>query len=158
MSRFVSPALDQLDRLRQPLTSGERMVVDLFHAELPEDWEIYIQPHLNGLRPDIVILNPKVGIAVFEVKDWDLGAMEYWVENRAHKGPALLARKDGKRFSIQTQNPVGKIFRYKQEIHELYCPRLNAHAGLATITAGVIFPFSSQAGVCNLLEPCLKIP
>lgn len=80
MSRFVSPALDQLDKLRQPLTPGERMVVDLFHTELPEDWEIYIQPHLNGLRPDIVLLNPKVGIAVFEVKDWNLGAMEYRVE------------------------------------------------------------------------------
>ena len=135
MIRFVSPPLDQLDKLRQPLTPGERMVVDLFHAELPEDWEIYIQPHLNGLRPDIVLLNPKVGIAVFEVKDWNLGAMEYRVKERAHKCPVLLARKDGKRFSLQSQNPVEKIFRYKQEIHDLYCPRLNARAGFATITA-----------------------
>lgn len=156
MSRFVSPGLDQLDKLRQPLTPGERMVVDLFQAELPDDWEIYIQPHLNGLRPDIVLLNPKVGIAVFEVKDWDLGAMDYWVEERAHKAPVLLARKDGKRFSIQYQNPVEKIFRYKQEIHELYCPRLNARAGFATITAGVIFPYSSQPSVYQLLGPCLK--
>lgn len=156
MTRFVSPAIDQLEKLRQPLTSGERMVVDLFHAELPEDWEIYIQPHLNGLRPDIVLLNPKVGIAVFEVKDWDLGAMEYWVEERAHRGPILLARKDGKEFSLQSQNPIEKVFRYKQEIHELYCPRLNARAGFATITAGVIFPFSPRTRVFRLLEPCLK--
>jgi hypothetical protein len=44
---------------------------------LPIDWEIYVQPHLNGLRPDFVLLNPRIGIAVFEVKDWDLSAMGY---------------------------------------------------------------------------------
>ena len=34
--------------------------------------------NLNGLRPDIVPLHPGVGVAVFEVKDWDLGAMQYY--------------------------------------------------------------------------------
>jgi hypothetical protein len=156
MGRFVSPPIDQLDKLRQPLTKGERFVFDFFHAHLPEEWEIYIQPHLNGLRPDFVLLNPNSGIAVFEIKDWDLDAMEYWVEERPGKSPILLAKKDGKRFSIQSQNPVEKVSRYKQELHELYCPRLEKNAGFAVITAGVIFPYAKDQRVNELLSPCLQ--
>lgn len=155
VERFVSPPIDQLEKLRQPLTAGERLVFDLFKEKLAPEWEIYIQPHLNGLRPDFVLLNPDVGIAVFEVKDWDLGAMRYWTEMREGKTPKLCASDGKNSFSIQSQNPIEKIFRYKQEIHNLYCPRLNGQAGFATITAGVIFPFSSQAQINILLKPCL---
>ncbi len=156
MPRFVSPPANQLHKLRQPLTEGERQVFDFFNAHLSPEWEIYVQPHLNGLRPDFVLLHPKAGIAVFEVKDWDLDAMEYWVEERAGGSPVLLAKKDGKRFSIQSQNPVEKVYRYKQEIHELYCPRLNQRAGFATITAGIIFPFAQDEKVMALLSSCLR--
>lgn len=156
MGRIVSPPIDQLDKLRQPLTKGERLVFDFFHAHLAEEWEIYIQPHLNGLRPDFVLLNPNAGIAVFEVKDWDLAAMDYWVEGRPGKSPILLARKDGKRFSLQSQNPIEKIYRYKQELHELYCPRLEKNAGFAVITAGIIFPYAKDDKVNSLFSSCLN--
>ncbi len=156
MERFVSPPINQIEKLRQPLTKGERFVLDFFHEHLPKEWEIYIQPHLNGLRPDFVLLNPNSGIAVFEVKDWDLDAMEYWVEERPYKSPVLLAKKDGKRFSLQSQNPIEKVFRYKQELHELYCPRLEKNAGFAVITAGVIFPCAQDKRVNELLSPCLR--
>lgn len=155
MERFVSPPIDQLEKLRQPLTAGERLVFDLFNEGLAPEWEIYIQPHLNGLRPDFVLLNPNVGIAVFEVKDWNLDAMRYWTEEREGKAPKLCASDGNKSFSIQSQNPIEKVFRYKQEIHNLYCPRLNGQAGFATITAGVIFPFARQEQINILLKPCL---
>ena len=155
MERLVSPSIGQLNRLRQPLTSGERMVFDLFNSSLSLEWEIYIQPHLNGLRPDFVLLNPNVGIAVFEVKDWNLNAMKYWVEERDGSSPKLMANDGVKSFSIQDQNPIDKINLYKQEIHELYCPRLNGKGGFAAITSGVIFPFATQAAVDSLLGPCL---
>ena len=154
MQRFVSPPINQIDKLRQPLTKGERIVFDFFHAHLPCEWEIYIQPHLNGLRPDFVLLHPRVGIAVFEVKDWDLDLMEYWVERRQGKPPILLAQKDDKRFSRQKDNPVEKIYIYKQELHELYCPRLNQNAGFAVITAGIIFPFAQEKKLSDLFSEC----
>ncbi|WP_374379746.1 nuclease-related domain-containing DEAD/DEAH box helicase [Pseudomonas fluvialis] len=155
MERFVSPPIDQLERLRQPLTAGERLIFNLFNEKLAPEWEIYIQPHLNGLRPDFVLLNPNVGIAVFEVKDWNLDAMRYWTEERSGKAPKLCASDGIKSFSIQSQNPIEKVFRYKQEIHNLYCPRLDGKAGFATITAGVIFPFARQDQIDSLLKPCL---
>ena len=76
MVRVISPPPSQLDSLPTPLTEGERQVLRLFDNALPESWEIYVQPFLNGLRPDFVLLNPAVGIAVFEVKDWSIGAYE----------------------------------------------------------------------------------
>ena len=107
MSRFVSPPIDQLEKLRQPLTDGERIVFDLFNAHLPVEWEIYLQPHLNGLRPDFVLLHPKVGIAVFEVKDWNLQAMQFMmidegsVEPLRHQNFSLLLGTELKKSSIK---------------------------------------------------------
>ena len=128
----------------------------MFHERLPSEWEIYLQPHLNGLRPDFVLLNPKVGIAVFEVKDWDLGAMRYFTQADEWGVTALWAEKDGKSFSVQNSNPVTKVNLYKKEIFELYCPRLRHGAGWAAITAGVIFPFARKNQVRNLLSPFLR--
>lgn len=156
MKRFVSPPIDQFDKLRQPLTNGERQVFDFFNSHLPIEWEIYVQPHLNGLRPDFVILHPRAGIAVFEVKDWNLDAMHYEVIEREGKAPVLIGEKDGERFSLQNQNPIEKIRRYKEELHELYCPRLDGKASFAAITAGVIFPFAADSEVNNLFKSSLS--
>src|SRR5258708_6564589 len=124
VERFVSPPVKDLLNLRQPLTPGEKMVFDIFNQHFGPKWEFYIQPHLNGLRPDFVLLNPDVGIAVFEVKDWNLSAMHYGIDKREGKPPLLWAEKDGKRFSLQKDNPVEKVHLYRNEIFDLYCPRL----------------------------------
>ena len=76
-TRFISPALSSLSRLRPPLNAGELKVLEFFDKNLDIEWEIYIQPPLNGLRPDFVLLHPNRGIAVFEVKDWDPQKIDY---------------------------------------------------------------------------------
>lgn len=164
MRRIISPSPETLSVLRQPLTAGEKAVLALFHRSLPPDWEIYIQPHLNGLRPDFVLLNPAVGVGVFEVKDWNLGAMHYFTEKDSDGNVMLWAEKDGEKFCIQSQNPVTKARRYKKEIYDLYCPRVGQdgrsgkHDGWAAITAGVIFPFAPASSVKLLLAPFLSGP
>lgn len=65
----IDPPMDQLQTLRTPLTSGEQRTLEVLAENLGGRWEIYIQPHLNGLRPDFILLNPEVGIVVVEVKD-----------------------------------------------------------------------------------------
>ena len=155
MDRIVSPPRSQFENLRQPLTAGEKRVFDLFDAYLAPEWEIYVQPHMNGLRPDFVLLNPNAGIAVFEVKDWDFGAMSYRVVEQRGRAPQLVATKDGKTFSRQSENPIEKVRLYKDEIFQLYCPRLQQRAGFSVITAGVIFPFADDEYVQQLFQPCL---
>ncbi|QPB79512.1 DNA helicase [Proteus sp. GOKU] len=156
MSRFISPSISEFNKLRQPLTQGEKKVFEFFNKYLPLEWEIYIQPHLNGLRPDFVLLNPKIGIAVFEVKDWNFTAMDYFIEEKENCIPVLWAKKDGVKFSRQKENPIEQVYNYKQELFNLYCPRLEKNAGFAVITAGVIFPFADDKYVKNLFKQNLR--
>ena len=126
MARIIDPPWDECDQLPTPLTDGERQVIGLFDQKLPSEWEIYVQPHLNGLRPDIVLLHPGLGVAVFEVKDWNLGAMQYYTEEDGFGRPVLWASdKNGRRFSREADNPINKILLYEKELFEIYCPRLD---------------------------------
>ena len=73
---------------------------------------IYVQPHLNGLRPDKVLLHPRVGVAVFEIKDWDLRAMRYYAKKGRDGRPMLMAcDKRGKHFSREADNPINCSIR-----------------------------------------------
>src|SRR5262245_2928034 len=123
MARLIDPPKSALDKLLKPYPTGERKVLELFDARLPEEWEFYVQPHLNGLQPDLVVLHPDVGIAVFEIKDWNLSALHYSVEVDGHTSePRLMACDSfGKKFALK--NPVDKIRLYKNELFDLYCPR-----------------------------------
>ena len=153
--RIIDPPRSQFERLPTPLTPGERQLIDFFDEELSPEWEMYIQPHLNGLQPDLVLLNPSVGIAVFEVKDWNLNAMEYFAQGNPSR---LMARdKHGKTFSKESKNPIKKIQLYEDELLNLYCPRLDNKAGQAVITAGLVFTRSSRAKVKEVFDPFLSI-
>lgn len=160
MARLISPPRGQLDFLRTPLNRGERLVFEFFDAYLPQEWEIYIQPHLNGLRPDFVLLHSGVGIAVFEVKDWDLDALVYHVIHGADGRPVLRATDSaGKTFSLD--NPIEQVIEYKSQLVNLYCPRLGLRAiddpkNLAVVTAGVIMPTTSTSRAQKLLHPFLE--
>lgn len=153
MSRIVHPPKDQLEKLRQPMTPGEKMVFDVLDGQLDEEWEIYIQPHLNGLRPDFVLLNPSVGIAVIEVKDWNLDAMRYFVKTRANGKKELYAKKGEEEFAVE--NPFTRIKDYKDAIFKIYCPRLQQKAGYAAICPIVIFPFAARDRVLHLQKDFL---
>ena len=135
--RIIDPPKDQWHRLPTPLTSGENEVYNLFDTGLSLEWEMYIQPHLNGLRPDLVLLNPHAGIAVFEIiKDWSLNTLQY-----------------STRYNWATQSSINQIKLYEDEIFNLYCPRLDDRYGKAVITAGIIFTQIPQAEVDRLLNP-----
>ncbi|PWI52067.1 hypothetical protein B5K03_21505 [Rhizobium phaseoli] len=137
------------------MTTGETIVLDFFDKLLPSEWEIYIQPHLNGLRPDFVILNPEVGIGIYEVKDWDLDAMRYEVREYHRDYKELWAMpRDGRSFKVE--NPFDKIRRYKEAIFNVYCPRLQQKAGFGAINAGLIFPFANASRVQALQAHFLK--
>ena len=55
-------------------TDGEAALLDFLGRELDDDWTVYVQPFLNGDEPDLVALNPRAGVIVFEVKDYAEGA------------------------------------------------------------------------------------
>lgn len=134
--RIIDPPKDQWHRLPTPLTPGEDKIYNLFDNGLSLEWEMYIQPHLNGLRPDLVLLNSYAGVAVFEIKDWSLNTLEYSIKHNQ-----------------TSKNPISQIRLYEDEIFNLYCPRLDDRYGKAVITAGLIFTQIPQAEVDRLLKP-----
>ncbi|MBY2996738.1 DNA helicase [Rhizobium leguminosarum] len=138
------------------MTNGEQAVFEFFDRSLGPDWEIYVQPHLNGLRPDFVLLNPNVGISVFEVKDWNLDAIRYSVDQTTRGYPKLMGNDGLKEFSLERQNPFKAVARYKEAIFNLYCPGLREKYGFAAITGGVIFPYADSARVRELQQPFLQ--
>ncbi len=115
MSRHINLSKKE----RELLPSDEREVFEFFDQTLPPEWEMYIKPHLNGLSPDVVLLNPYAGIAVFDII----------------KSDQIIG------------NPLEKIQFYKEEILELYCTSLKerfGNKGTGAITAGLVFTRMSQ--------------
>ncbi len=161
MNRVISPPLSEINKLRQPLTDGEKITLQYLDQNLPPAWEIYIQPHLNGLCPDIIILNPCVGIVVIEIKDWNLEAMSYQWEDASGKDSykkLLATDTHGKTF--RTRSPYEQLMHYKEEILELYMPRLGAqfkgHHKTRCISTALIMPFTPDYEALNFIKPALQ--
>ena len=159
MARIISPPLEALSTLRQPLTEGEQEVFDYLNDNLPVGWEIYIQPHMNGLRPDFVLLHEHAGIVVVEVKDWNLKAMEYEVEETLDgNAPILYSKKDGGRFAYNRHNPFNQANLYREEILNLYCPSFekNPSEAMHLVSSLVIFTKATRQEVVDLFTPVLR--
>lgn len=149
--RLIEPPRAILDKLRPPLNPAERLALDCLDRLLPPEWELYVQPHLNGLRPDFVLLNPKVGLAVYEVKGWPFDEREFRVDYHKSGWPILMSRKRGEReFFRVRDNPIEQIYHYKQELSELYCARAGGKSSYRLVTAGVICPFADDAQLRQL--------
>lgn len=152
--RIIDPPLDELSKLRTHLNAAEEQVLEFFNRLLPPAWEIYIQPHLNGLEPDFVLLNPKVGVAVFEVKGWNFDRREFQIKRNKSGAPILMSRNKGEpNFYRVVDNPIDKIYLYKQELSELYLARVEGANAYRVITAGVILPFADDDQIQKLFEP-----
>lgn len=54
------------------LTPGERYTLDQKLRKLlsNEDCFVYVQPNINSLRPDFVVIGKSFGVLIVEVKDW----------------------------------------------------------------------------------------
>src|SRR5690242_5295707 len=113
-SRVISPPLEALAKLRTPLTPGEGEVLQLLQSGLDTDWEIYVQPHLNGCRPDFVLLNPRVGIGVLEVKDWNLESPRLQWRKNTHGADVLIGTHQGRDY--RHEDPIHKLLYYKREL------------------------------------------
>lgn len=145
MNRIISPPKSDWNKLRQPLETGERQFIEYLDKNLHRNWEIYIQPHLNGLCPDVVILNPTVGIGVFEVKNWDFKAMNYFLQKDKYGMTQLQAiNNSGVKFQYYP-NPVDQLLRYKKEIVDLYSFGLNfGKYGSLAVNVGLVLPSANK--------------
>lgn len=136
--RIIDPYKSQWYFLPTAFTEDKNNVFELFDAELAPEWGIYLHPHLNGLRPDFILLYPKVGIAAYGIQD---------------RSPSTIRRSI--EWDRTVQNPISHICRYKNEkILELYYQRLNDRLGCtakqATI-ASLIYIKVIQSKIIKIL-------
>ena len=132
MKKRLIPDWTEIQRFRQPLTEGEIALVRQLDEHLPASWEIYVQPYLNGDRPDIVVLHPNVGLCVIEVKDWASGLYLPRTEYELINGE----RKPVRRYEVKTKtgtqrvaNPLKQAERYAKNLISLYAPELGEAVG-----------------------------
>lgn len=133
----VIPSWEQIRQFKQPLTDGELHLLKFLDENLKKDdlfqsndlaeyngWLIFVQPFLNGSRPDIIIFNPNIGAQIFEVKDWNLN--NYSFETRKDRD-----LKNHKVFCVSDSNgtypiksPVKQVEYYKEKICSQLIPQI----------------------------------
>ena len=122
-----SPVKEDWDTLRQPLTSGERTVADSLYSGLSDPWEIYLQPHINGMIPDFVLLHPSRGVVILEVKDWSGSGPDKRTLHSAIATSEMRVR----------------------EIADLYCPVIVEHYR-GRVRHRFVFPYLSREAFRDL--------
>lgn len=85
------------------LTLGERYTLDQKLKKLlnKEDCFIYVQPNINSLKPDFIVIGKSFGVIIIEVKDWS----EDFILS---SNPKIVNCKNG-RF----KNPIEQIKTYE---------------------------------------------
>lgn len=154
-SRII-PNWEQIENFKQPLTEGERNLLIYLDRVLPTDkqfngsgnledykgWLIFVQPYLNGNRPDIVVFHPLVGLQIIEVKDWDLNHYK-WIENpNFHYGENNITS-----FELHVQDseghypiksPINQVEFYKEIILGQLVPDIGDHMDKESKNFGLI--------------------
>ena len=111
----------------QSLTEGERVLVEFLDENLKKDdsfegddliqyngWLIFAQPYLNGSRPDVIIFNPRIGVQIFEVKDWNLS--HYFFERKEDSDKGYSFRVSDRKGTYTTKSPIRQVEHYKEKI------------------------------------------
>jgi len=143
------PSWTQLRDLTTPLTPGEAHLAAYLERDLGPEWEVYLQPFLNGTRPDVVALHPTRGALILEVKDWTL-PLYRWPQGQSR----------WQVHTAQTQasvaNPFVKAEHYRENVLRFLVPEVGAlirergWGALGMVRVGVYFHCADQAQVRHL--------
>jgi hypothetical protein len=110
------PSLEEINNFRVPLEPGERYLLDFLLRNLNDSYEIYVQPFLNGDRPDIVVVRPDAGVFVIEVKDWHF--RHYKNPNGGRDSWVLIENQS------RIRSPLAQVETYKSNLYELHIDKL----------------------------------
>lgn len=140
----LEPTWDEINDLPTPLTVGERSFVERIERLYKEDdsrhLEVFVQAHINGDRPDIVVAERGKGIWIVEVKDWNLDI--YSVDDCKW----YVQKNTGKQL---IKSPFAQAIRYKKNVfslhsHQLATRKLKNKGVYGTIKCGVYFHCATE--------------
>ena len=112
------PGKEEMNNFKTELMPGEKSIinklVNFFQNKKDRNAEIYIQPNINGLHPDIIVLEKNCKVWIVEVKDYHL--KHY---NITKNGWQL--KRDN---NVYQKFPFRQVSNYKRCFYELLCPEL----------------------------------
>jgi len=132
-SRII-PSWEHIKNFKQPLTDGELYLLNFLDSTLKKDvvfkdgsdltqyngWLIFVQPFLNGSRPDIITFNPNVGIQIIEVKDWNLNNYSFR-KNSNNEWDFYFTNSKG---NYLQKSPVKQVEHYKEKLTGQLIPQI----------------------------------
>jgi Nuclease-related domain/AAA domain len=149
--RLIHPSKAELAQ-RRVLNAGETKVLDSLDRALHWGWEIYAQPHLNGLRPDFVLLHPDGRAVAIEVKDWTFDTWSIQWRTRPDSAPIPVGRLGERR--LTQRNPLEQVLNYRSEIAKHYSVAPDGRPG--PVDVALVFPFARREAIIDSLAPALE--
>jgi hypothetical protein len=159
----LDPPLERWASLRPPFEAGEAQLLRWFSEHLDPEWEIYGRVYLNGYKPDVVLLHPRYGIALYEVKDWRPECVER--RQTPMEVPTPRGVVTEKPYEIwyrpthgkpyRPKNPVRQVNGYVQEVTQTYTrlrQLLGGDDSKRLVTGGVFLPHYSTEEAQRLLK------
>lgn len=106
----IFPDIEVIKKSKQKPTEGELHLINHLISHFGDDVEIYAQSCFNGDRPDIVLMSPKLGVIIIEVKDWNLDLYEIDRKNKWHlKANGSLVK-----------SPFQQVYAYKKSFFDIH--------------------------------------
>ena len=89
---------------RDKRTEGEEKLLNVLkNSPRFDGWTVFEQPHIDSIKPDFILLNPKKGVIIIEVKDWNLNLDIY-------ESGGYIKGTDGR---LHKKDPVEQVETYK---------------------------------------------
>jgi len=124
-------------------TKGEREVYESFMLHLPDDYDLWhcVTLPSNGPETDIILIHPKYGILIFEIKDWSLSQIKSISIN------GWLVESGGKvvNFRDPTRQADASLFHIKELLQRKpeYVHQAGPHQGKLSIPLNAYAIFSN---------------
>ncbi|MDY6804884.1 MAG: AAA family ATPase [Cyanobacteriota bacterium] len=132
---------DDLSNLPQEPTEGEKALIIALCKILDDEWTVYVQPYLNGLKPDIIIFCEDAGLGIFEVKDWDLDVHK--IKGNKENGYKWLVRSKDTGEWVKPKHgcPLKQVDKYRQSIFKYEIPILGSKKLLDDHVFSLVQPY-----------------
>lgn len=127
----VIPDRTQWRTLQPPVRPSVLRLAELLADGLPDGWTVALQPRIGNSRPDVVALNPDVGVAVYEVDDWNQDEREMAYD----PGEMVLKARPPGGDWYRSRNPVGQVYKHRDVVAEVLDPM---EPGRTYVTAVVV--------------------
>lgn len=105
-------SLEAIKAAKQKPTDGELFLLEFLVGHFDDEAEVYFQPCLNGDRPDVVVMSPKSGVIIIEVKDWNLDLYNVDEDNKWSVSTSSGLKR--------VKSPFAQVYAYKKNLFDIH--------------------------------------